>query len=83
MKLILKWRELPPEVRRHLVERLGDRRITEKDLFKLKLWLESSPEIPAGEWYKEFGSFKLAGRGPLALTFLSPDQFGYGTEIIA
>ena len=34
-----------------------------------------------GEWYKDFGTFKLAGRGPLVLTFLSPEQIPYGTEI--
>ena len=31
--------------------------------------------------YKDFGTFKLAGRGPIILTFLTVDQTGYGIRI--
>jgi hypothetical protein len=37
--------------------------------------------MPDGDWFKDFGTFKLAGRGPLVLTFLTADQIGKGTEI--
>ena len=82
MRLKVAWRELPLNVRSHLLERLRDRSITEDDLYKLKFWLELSPDVPPGDWYKDFGSYKLAGRGQLVLTFLSPDQIPYRTEIL-
>lgn len=81
MRLTSRWSDLPPAVRRHLVERLKDRRITIDDLAKLQFWLELQPDVPEGDWYKDFGSFVLAGRGPLILTFLSPGQIPYGIEI--
>jgi hypothetical protein len=52
-------------------------------LYKLKIWIEQppGPDVPEGDWYKDFGTFKLAGRGPLLLTFLSSEHIGYGAEI--
>ena len=42
-----------------------------KDNFcPLRLWVESHPLVPEGEWYKDFGSFKLCGEGPYPKTFL-------------
>ncbi len=32
-------------------------------LNQLRLWIESKPDGPEGEWYKDFGSFKLRGEG--------------------
>lgn len=85
MKLKTEWKKLPANVRQHLGERLRDRSITVDDLYKLRFWLEQppGPNVPEGDWYKDFGTFKLAGRGPIVLTFLTPDQVGYGTEIRA
>jgi hypothetical protein len=68
-------------VRTHLLQRVSDRSITTDDLSKLRFWLEPGPDVPDGDWYKDFGTFKLAGRGPFVLTFLSPDQIPWGTEI--
>ena len=83
MKLTTAWKSLPSNVREHLIERLRDRRITQDDLYKLQFWIEQppGPDVPDGDWFKDFGTFKLAGRGPLVLTFLSPEQAGYGNEI--
>lgn len=75
MKLKLKWSELPLAARKHLQERVTDRSITTDDLHRLRFWLELGPDVPDGDWYKDFGTFKLAGRGPLVLTFLSPERF--------
>jgi hypothetical protein len=60
-----------------------DRSVTPDDLYKLKFWLEQppGPDVPEGDWFKDFGTFKLAGRGPLVLTFLTSDQVGYGTDV--
>jgi hypothetical protein len=34
------------------------------------LWIEAKPQVPEGEWYKDFGSFKLCGEGRYPKTFL-------------
>ena len=81
MKLTTRWRQLPEEVRTHITQRITDRRITTDDLSKLQFWIESIPDVPIEEWYKDFGTFKLAGRGPLILTFLTDQHAAYGTEI--
>ena len=47
---------LPMAVRQHLVERMRDRLISIDDLNRLRLWIESRPEVPEAEWYKDFGS---------------------------
>ena len=85
MKLKTEWHKLPHQVRQHLDQRLRDRSITIDDLYKLKFWLEQppGPDVPEGEWYKDFGTFKLAGRGSLVLTFLTPGQIGHGIELRA
>lgn len=73
---------MPRNVREHLLARLRERSITEDDLYKLKFWLEPpGPDVPEGDWYKDFGTFRIAGRGSLILTFLTRDQAGYGTKI--
>jgi len=53
------WNKLPPAIRQHLMDRMRDRRISIADLNKLRIWVESHPLFPEGEWYKDFGSFKI------------------------
>jgi hypothetical protein len=60
---------LPPALRDHLFERLRERKITTEDLYKLKLWRESEPDAPEGQWYKDLGSFKICGKGKFPKTF--------------
>jgi len=43
--------------------RFGGVRSPAEDLYKLKRWRESEPEVPARPWYKDFGSFKICGEG--------------------
>ncbi|MGD0774936.1 MAG: hypothetical protein ABSC05_19145 [Candidatus Solibacter sp.] len=61
---------LPPGVRQHLIDRMRDRAIGIADLNHLRLWIGSNPEVPEGDWYKDFGSFKICGNGSLPKTFL-------------
>ena len=75
------WKRLPKAVRRHLEERLGDRSITEDDMIRLTDWVRSNPELPDGEWCKDFGSFKLAGEGAIPKTFLQKSQPCRGTQL--
>jgi hypothetical protein len=64
------WARLPPAIRDHLIERMRDRKISLDDLNQLRLWIESTPEVPDEAWYKDFGSFKLCGEGKYPKTFL-------------
>jgi hypothetical protein len=81
MPRIARWKELPTGVRDHLTERMSQRVITLADLNQLRLWIESGPEVPEGDWYKDFGSFKICGRGSNPKTFLLPGQAAKGMAV--
>jgi hypothetical protein len=81
MPRIARWKELPAGVREHLIERMSQRAISVADLKQLRVWIESAPEVPEGDWYKEFGTFKICGRGSLPKTFLLPGQAAKGTAL--
>jgi hypothetical protein len=78
MPKIESWDNLPPRVRRHLIDRMRDRSISIADLNQLRLWIDSKPEVPQGDWYKDFGSFKICGWGPFPKTFLLRGQVAKG-----
>jgi hypothetical protein len=75
------WSRLPVGIREHLVERMHQRNISLEDLNRLRLWIESKPDVPEGLWYKDFGSFKLCGEGKNPKTFLLPGQTGNGRKL--
>jgi len=77
----IRWTHLPASLREHLFERLRERKISAEDLYRLKLWRESEPEAPDGLWYKDFGSFKICGEGPLPKTFLLQGQVARGKKL--
>ncbi len=77
----IQWTDLPDALRVHLFDRVRERRIDAHDLYRLKLWRESDPEAPAGEWWKDFGSFKLCGEGRYPTTFLLPGQPARGQRL--
>ena len=60
---------------------MSDRSITLTDLNQLRLWVESNPEVPVGDWFKDFGSFKLCGQGAYPKTFLLAGQPARGTKL--
>ena len=68
-------------MRNHLVARMHDRSIGVEDLNKLRIWIESMPNVPEGPWFKDFGTFKLCGEGRLPKTFLLPGQGPKGQEL--
>src|SRR6267143_6645770 len=68
------WDNLPEGVRQHLIDRMRDRAISIADLNQLRVWIESKPEVPEGDWYKDFGSFKICGHGSYPKTFLPRGQ---------
>ena len=75
------WNDLPLSIRDHLLERARERQVSFDDLYRLKEWRESGPEAPDGDWYKDFGSFKLCGQGKDPKTFLPKGQAAKGTPI--
>ena len=81
MPRIETWAHFPEPVRRHLIDRMRDRAITVSDLDQLRRWIESKPELPEGDWYKVFGSFKLCGHGALPKTFLLRGQAAKGQPV--
>ena len=81
MPKISRWPDFPKGVRRHLADRMRDRAISIADLNQLRLWIDTSPEVPEDDWYKDFGSFKICGSGPLAKTFLLLGQAAKGKKL--
>ena len=81
MPKIAQWDSLPVNIRQHLVDRMRDRAISIADLDQLRLWIDSRPEVPEGDWYKDFGSFKIGGRGSYPRTFLLSGQFAKGEAL--
>ena len=77
----IQWTSLPRALRDHLFDRLRDRKITVEDLYQLKLWRESEPEAPNGDWFKDFGSFKIYGEGKYPKTFLLRGQAAKGEKL--
>ena len=60
MPRIAQWDSLPVNIRQHLVDRMRDRAISIADLNQLRLWISSHPEVPEGDWYKDFARSKSA-----------------------
>ena len=81
MPKIERWDKLPAAVRQHLADRMRERAISIADLNQLRLWIESEPEVPESDWYKDFGSFKICGRGSLPKTFLLKGQAARGQPL--
>lgn len=81
MPQIETWSRLPTAIRDHLVDRMRDRQISLDDLNRLRLWMESKPEVPTGPWFKDFGSFKLCGQGKYPKTFLVAGQAASGRKL--
>ena len=81
MPKIESWGNLPAGVRQHLADRMRDRSISITDLNQLRLWIETRPEVPEGDWYKDFGSFKIRGCGSYPKTFLLRGQAAKGEAL--
>jgi hypothetical protein len=44
-------------------------------------WLDTSPEVPAGDWFHRLEGMIICGEGELVKTFLKVDQVPYGQEV--
>jgi hypothetical protein len=61
--------------------RIAGRNIPPSALIALNNWLESDPDVPAGQWFKRFNGFILCGDGEFPKTFLLPNQHPFGPEV--
>jgi hypothetical protein len=77
----IQWTGLPVALRDHLFERAAERQISPSDLIRLKLWRQTQPFAPDGDWFKDFGSFKVCGSGRFPKTFLLRGQVAKGEEL--
>ncbi|HTU45758.1 MAG TPA: hypothetical protein VMF91_11885 [Bryobacteraceae bacterium] len=77
----IRFAKLPDELRKHLLSRIDERAIKYGDLMRLQEWVASEPEAPDGNWYKDFGSFKLCGTGEFPKTVLTKGMKPFGDEI--
>ena len=77
----IRFADLPRSLWRHLLERVEERDISLADLGRLQEWVKSVPEAPDGDWYKDFGSFKLCGSGEYPRTVLTKDMKAFGEEL--
>lgn len=77
----IRFSDLPRGLWQHLLERVQEREISLTDLARLQEWVKSEPYAPDGDWYKEFGSFKLCGSGEYPRTVLTKGMAAFGREI--
>jgi hypothetical protein len=70
----IQWERLPREKWAHLRDRARERRVSQDDLFEPAEWKAQDPEVPDGDWYKDFGTFKLCGTGKFPSSFLMAGQ---------
>jgi hypothetical protein len=64
-----------------LRDRAKERLISHEDLFELAKWKTQDPDVPEGDWYKDFGTFKLCGTGRYPNTFLMASQSAQGKRL--
>jgi hypothetical protein len=64
-----------------LLDRIRTREISVDDLMLFHEWAQATREYPDGDWCKDFGTFKAAGKGLELATFLSQDQPCWGEQL--
>lgn len=74
-------KNLPRPLLDHLLDRIRSRKISADQLGLLAEWLDATPEVPAGRWFKKFPGMTVCGEGELIKTFLLPGQLPEGEEI--
>jgi hypothetical protein len=77
----IRFNDLPRGLWEHLLDRVQERKISIADLEKLQAWVKSEPFGPEGDWYKDFGSFKLCGSSEYPLTVLTTGLAALGQEL--
>jgi hypothetical protein len=81
VKLVTSWRELPRDKRDHLDDRLTRVPDFLTEATELNFWMLSEPDVPEGDWFKDFGKFKLCGHGKYPTTILDATMVAWGEEV--
>lgn len=74
-------KDIPRPLFAHLLQRVQERNIDANAIKSLATWLDTSPEVPTGRWYKRFPTMTVCGEGVLIKTFLIPSQTPVGEEL--
>lgn len=77
----IRRKDIPPALLQHLLDRIQERRILANQLELLARWLDREPEVPEGEWFKQFPGMTVCGEGELIKTFLLPGQNARGKRM--
>jgi hypothetical protein len=77
----IRFANLPRPLWAHILDRVADRAISLEDLQRLRVWVDSEPHAPAGDWYKDFGAFILCGAGEYPKTVLKKGMKPFGTAL--
>ena len=64
-----------------LLDRIRTREITVDDLIAFNDWAQQAREYPDGAWCKDFGTFKVVGKGLNLDTFLAQPQSCWGQQL--
>ena len=72
---------IPPPLFQHLLDRIQSRRMSASQLALLARWLDTEPEVPDGQWFKQFSGMTVCGEGDLIKTFLLPGQHPKGERV--
>jgi hypothetical protein len=72
---------LPRPLWQHILERVAERAISLDDLQRLRSWVNTEPHAPAGDWYKDFGSFILCGTDEYPKTVLKKGMKPFRTAL--
>lgn len=64
-----------------MLDRVAERAISLDDLQQLRRWVNTEPHAPAGDWYKDFGSFILCGTDEYPKTVLKKGMKPFGTAL--
>jgi hypothetical protein len=71
----------PPALFQHLLDRVQSRKIPASQLTLLANWLDGEPEVPDGQWYKQFSGMTVCGESDLIQTFLLPAHAPKGKRL--
>lgn len=77
----IRFVNLPQPLLEHILERVAERAISLEDLQALHSWVVTEPWAPDGDWYKDFGSFILCGKGEYPKTVLKKGMKPFGTAL--
>ena len=78
----IQWERLPGERWAHLRDRAKERQFSEEDLFELAEWKRQDPDVPDGDRYEDFGTFKTPWQRQVSQHVSPCRPAGAGKELV-